>query len=390
MRLNARSAARARFTVYAALVAMVAVESWAALIHISHSDFIVYWEAARRLSAHLDPYNTAAASAAAWKQLSIAHPPYPLPYAYLPELAWLLTPLGRLSFRTANAVWLGASLVCIGAALGLLISIARRDAKHPDAATLLVCAATITVASVSGIAEGQVDGLLLLLAALALALLPGRRLLAGALLGLAAALKPQILWFVPLALLMVREWRTLVGMLIGGVGSLALSLAIVPPSQLGEWLRQLVQGLPAPSSTVSLPGIVTDWGGPAAALVAAIGLALIALAALWWVRERLDARTALGLGIVLSLLIAPHDYSHDLLLLGVLAVAAALIVGWSRTLAVAVIALDIATLIDAWLPASWDHVEALVMVVLAVALIWQVRPRSERSGTPALDSATTG
>jgi hypothetical protein len=390
MRLNARSAARARFTVYAALVAMVAVESWAALIHISHSDFIVYWEAARRLSAHLDPYNTAAASAAAWKQLSIAHPPYPLPYAYLPELAWLLTPLGRLSFRTANAVWLGASLVCIGAALGLLISIARRDAKHPDAATLLVCAATITVASVSGIAEGQVDGLLLLLAALALALLPGRRLLAGALLGLAAALKPQILWFVPLALLMVREWRTLVGMLIGGVGSLALSLAIVRPSQLGEWLRQLVQGLPAPSSTVSLPGIVTDWGGPAAALVAAIGLALIALAALWWVRERLDARTALGLGIVLSLLIAPHDYSHDLLLLGVLAVAAALIVGWSRTLAVAVIALDIATLIDAWLPASWDHVEALVMVVLAVALIWQVRPRSERSGTPALDSATTG
>ena len=350
----------------------------------------MFWEAARRLSAHLDPYNTAAASAAAWKQLSIAHPPYPLPYAYLPELAWLLTPLGRLSFRTANAVWLGASLVCIGAALGLLISIARRDAKHPDAATLLVCAATITVASVSGIAEGQVDGLLLLLAALALALLPGRRLLAGALLGLAAALKPQILWFVPLALLMVREWRTLVGMLIGGVGSLALSLAIVRPSQLGEWLRQLVQGLPAPSSTVSLPGIVTDWGGPAAALVAAIGLALIALAALWWVRERLDARTALGLGIVLSLLIAPHDYSHDLLLLGVLAVAAALIVGWSRTLAVAVIALDIATLIDAWLPASWDHVEALVMVVLAVALIWQVRPRSERSGTPALDSATTG
>jgi hypothetical protein len=31
MRLNARSAARAQFTVYAALLAMVAVESWAAL-----------------------------------------------------------------------------------------------------------------------------------------------------------------------------------------------------------------------------------------------------------------------------------------------------------------------------------------------------------------------
>jgi hypothetical protein len=125
---------------------------------------------------------------------------------------------------------------------------------------------------------------------------------------------------------------------------------------------------------VSLPGIVTDWSGSTAALVAAAGLALVTLVALWWVRERLDARTALGLGIVLSLLIAPHDYSHDLLLLGVLAAAAGLIAGWSRTLAVAVIALNIASLIDAWLPARWDHLEALVMIVLAVALIWQVRP----------------
>jgi hypothetical protein len=390
MQLSARLAARARFAVYAALLAMIAVESWAALIHISHSDFIVFWEAARRLSAHADPYNTVAASAAAWKQLAIAHPPYPLPYAYLPELAWLLRPLGQLPFRTANAIWLGICLVSIAAALGLLISIARRDAKHADGATLLVCAATITVASVSGIAEGQADGLLLLLAALALALLPERKLVAGAMLGLAAALKPQILWFVPLALLIVREWRTLLGMLIGGLGALVLSFAIVTPSQLGEWLRQLAQGLPAPSSTVSLPGIVTDWGGPAAALVAASGLALIALVALWWVRERLDARTALGLGIVLSLLIAPHDYSHDLLLLGVLAAAAALIVGWSRTLAVGVIALDIAALIDAWLPASWDHLEALVMVVLAVAFIWQARPVSmpPRASTPDAAIAT--
>src|ERR1035438_1007506 len=135
MPLNARSAARARFTVYAALLAMVAVESWAALTHISHSDFIVFWEAARRLSAHLDPYNTAAASAAAGKQVAVAYPPHPLPYPSLPKLARLLTPLGHLSFRTANAIWLAVSLVCIGAGLGLLISIARRDAKHPDLAT---------------------------------------------------------------------------------------------------------------------------------------------------------------------------------------------------------------------------------------------------------------
>ncbi|MGD1054115.1 MAG: glycosyltransferase 87 family protein, partial [Candidatus Dormibacteria bacterium] len=372
------------------LLALVAVESWAALTNITHSDFIVFWEAARRLSAHADPYDSVAVSAAAWKQLAVAHPPYPLPYAYLPELAWLLRPLAQLPFRAANAVWLGISLVSIGAGLGLLIATARRLAPRTGGATLLVCASTITLASASGIAEGQVDGPLLLLAALALALLPRRRLAAGVALGLAAALKPQILWFVPLALLVVREWRTLAGMLIGGLGCLALSLAVVPPSQLGEWMRQLFQGLPAPSSTVSLPGIVIDWAGPTAALVAAAGLALVALIALWWMRARLDARTALGLGIVLSLLIAPHDYSHDLLLLGVLAATAALITGWSRTLVLAVIALDVATWVDAWLPGSWAHVEALVMLALVVALIWQARPRAERPREPSLDPATTG
>jgi len=374
MPLSARSAAPLRLAVYAALLALVAVESWAALTHLTHSDFVFFWEAARRLSAHADPYNAVATSVAAWKQVGVAHPPYPLPYAFLPEVAWLLTPLGHLSFTTANEIWLAISLASIAAALGVLIAISLRQSLRPREATLLVCAATVTLASVSGIAEGQVDGPLLLLAALALGLLPGRPLAAGAILGVAAAIKPQILWLVPLALLVAWEWRTLVGMGIGALVSVGLGFLIVPVSQMGEWLRQLIQGLPTPSSTVSLPGIVTDWSGSTAALVAAAGLALVTLVALWWVRERLDARTALGLGIVLSLLIAPHDYSHDLLLLGVLAAAAGLIAGWSRTLAVAVIALNIASLIDAWLPARWDHLEALVMIVLAVALIWQVRP----------------
>ena len=79
--------ARVRSVVYAALLVLVAEESWSAIVHLSHSDFIVFWEAARRLSAHVDPYNAVAASAAAWHQLGVAHPPYPLPYAYLPELA---------------------------------------------------------------------------------------------------------------------------------------------------------------------------------------------------------------------------------------------------------------------------------------------------------------
>jgi hypothetical protein len=382
--------ARVRLVVYVALLALVAEESWAAIVHLSHSDFIVFWEAARRLSAHADPYNAAAASAAAWHQLGISHPPYSLPYAYLPELAWLLTPLGRLSFPTANAIWLGVSLAGLVAALGVLVAVARRQPSRPRESTLLVCAATITLASASGIAEGQLDVIVLLLTALGVALLPGHRFGAGVLLGVAAVNKPQILWLVPVVLLMVREWRTFLGMVTGALGAFAVGFLLVPPAQMVEWLRQLFQGYPAPSSTVAFPGIATDWGGPTAALLTAIPLAIVALAGVWWVRARLDARTALALGIVLSLVVAPHDYSHDLLLIGAVAAVAGLVAGWPRALAFAIIAIDLAAFADSWLNPPWDHLEALPLAALGIALIWQVRPRSERSGTPALDTATTG
>lgn len=140
---------------------------------------------------------------------------------------------------------------------------------------------------------------------------------------------------------------------------------------------------------MAFPGIATDWGGPTAAMLTAIPLAVIALAGIWWVRARLDARTALALGIVLSLVVAPHDYSHDLLLIGAVAAVAGLVAGWPRALAFAIIAIDLVAFADSWLNPPWDHLEALPLAALGVAFIWQVRPRSERSSTPAPDPATT-
>ncbi len=390
MRLSPRSAARVRIVVYAALLALVAEESWAAVVHLSHTDFIVFWEAARRLAAHADPYNSVAASAAAWHQLGVAHPPYPLPYPYLPELAWLLTPLGRLPFVTANAIWLGVSLAGLAVAIGLLVAVALRHSSRPPDTVLLVCAATLTLGSASGIAEGQLDVVVLLLTALGLVLLPARRFGAGVLLGLAAVNKPQSLWLVPLALLMVREWRVLLGMVSGAAAAFAIGFLIVPPAQMMEWVRQIFHGYPAPSSTVAFPGVAMDLGGPTAALATAIPLAILALAGIWWVRGRLDARTVLGLGIVLSLVVAPHDYSHDLLLVGALAASAGLVVGWPRWLALGVVAIDLAAFADSWLNPPWDHLEALPLAALGIALIWQVRPGAERSTAPVLDPAAAG
>jgi hypothetical protein len=270
----------------------------------------------------------------------------------------------------------------------VLVAVARRQPSRPRDSTLLICAAAITVASASGIAEGQLDVIVLLLTALGLALLPAHRFSAGVLLGVAAINKPQIFWLVPVALLMVREWRTFLGMVTGAVVAFALGFLLVPPAQMAEWLRQLFQGYPAPSSTVAFPGIAADVGGPTAALLTAIPLAMVALAGVWWVRARLNARTALGLGIVLSLVVAPHDYSHDLLLIGAVAAMAGLIAGWPRVLALAIIAIDVTAFVDTWLYPPWDHLEALAVAALGIALIWQVRPTTVPAPASILEGSS--
>jgi hypothetical protein len=45
-------------------------------------------------------------------------------------------------------------------------------------------------------------------------------------------------------------------------------------------------------------------------------------------------------------------------------------------------------LVDAWLNPPWDHLEALAVAALGIALIWQARPTMEPASASTLEGAS--
>lgn len=121
-----------------------------------------------------------------------------LPFLYPPGILLLLWPLALCSYVAAFALWIGITLAIY------LASLWRR--RGWALATLMVLAAPAS-AICAGL--GQTGFLVggLLIAGLRLA--PGRPVLAGIVLGL-AAVKPQLVLLLPLALASARLWRCLV------------------------------------------------------------------------------------------------------------------------------------------------------------------------------------
>jgi hypothetical protein len=67
---------------------------------------------------------------------------------------------------------------------------------------------------------------------------------------------------------------------------------------------------------------------------------------------------------------------------------AGLIAGWPRVVTLAIIAIDLTALVDAWLNPPWDHLEALAVAALGIALIWQARPTMEPASASTLEGAS--
>jgi hypothetical protein len=65
-------------------------------------------------------------------------------------------------------------------------------------------------------------------------------LLGGILWGIAATVKPQLMFFAPLALLVRRDWMMFAGMSIGCLLMVAASLVVLDPSLWAGWLESLI------------------------------------------------------------------------------------------------------------------------------------------------------
>lgn len=330
-------------------------------------DFLPLWTAGRM--AWTDPgrvYDFAAVTRAqAWLLPDFG---FLRPYAYPPTALIVLAPLGALPFWAALPVWTGASFAVFAAAG------ARLAPGHtPLALGLMIFSPAVVLAAM----VGQTVLLAAGLAALAVSELERRPRLAGLMLALAAAVKPQAALLAPVALVACGAFETLAAAAVAGAALAAASIVLFGLARWPEWLASLgpfqsvIEGVPALMRGVIAPaGPAHALGltGPAA-LAWRTGFALAGGLLVWRgfraSRDPAMRLAALGAG---SLTAAPYAMHYDGVLLVIPAVALALRLeapGWLRALAALAAVCEVTT----------PDVGFLAVAAFAALACWELRPR---------------
>ncbi|HYL39603.1 MAG TPA: glycosyltransferase family 87 protein [Bryobacteraceae bacterium] len=227
--------------------------------------------------------------------------------------ALLLKPLGWLPYLGAYWVWQAVNV------LALIWFLALFSARF----RALVAIAALSGPLYSMLVNGQDVALILLfLGSSLLCLRNGRPFAAGLLLSL-CAIKPHLVFALPLVLVVRREWRALAGLALGGAVLTAMSFAAGGVHWLSDY-----------AALLSHPGLHQHGSYGLRTAVEGLGLSglkwalatagVCAMPALWiaWRSEATDL--ALAYAIPFSLLGGFHVYMHDLaLLLVTCAIAAA-------------------------------------------------------------------
>jgi hypothetical protein len=270
--------------IWAGVAVAVGLAVWAAATQAARPgfgpDFFTFWDAAQGTAAQAYRFD--------------ATPGHSLPFVYPPTLLLLLAPLKGLARTDAYLIWVALSVGTFVAASSLL---ARRLAP------LIVFCVPVVFAAITGQTS------LLLGAAILCGLSQLRRpWLAGALLGLALCIKPQLLFLLPAGLIAARAWRVL---LFTGLMAGAMCLASVAVLGLDAW-RDWLAALPQLQTweaqrhmqTVSL---AAHAGLLARGALVAAGCAATAAA---FLRDDLGLR--LTAVVTASVLCAPHAMPYDL------------------------------------------------------------------------------
>jgi hypothetical protein len=264
-----------------------------------YPDFVVFWTAARHA---VDPqlYDPAHLTAAAGGATGL-WPAVALGYTNPPTFLLLLVPFGLLPYQTAYLLWAGLSCVAlVWASAGLV---------RPGWAVAIL---PFTIPVLVGAALGQ--SVLLVVSAFTFGVLQldRRPRLAGALIAVAACIKPQLMILSPLLLL--GHWSALRAAIVTGLLLVIASLSLGPRHWM-NWLAQMpgfvhvVQGLAAahrfPLVSLLSPGL------PLVAKLVVIGAGL---AFALWCSRRSPAEQIIGV-ICGSLCCTPYDARPDLVAL---------------------------------------------------------------------------
>jgi hypothetical protein len=249
-------------------------------------DFAVYWRAAGEPAA------------------MAYSPDHPRPFPYMPTMLLWIWPLAYSNF------FLGYAVVAVASIAGLIFACRPHLGKGTMALTL------VSVPMVRCVRNGQVSAVLA--AVLIWACGTRNRLFAGAALGAAFTIKPQLVWLAPLMLLLNRDRQALLAWFASVLSSVALSIALFGSGLWAEWFASMTNFHSVVIDTGVLdigvtPAAVAEWAGLPAIPFLALGVAAgIALVYVCRNMGPLEKATAIGAG---SLLGAPYAMAYDLVVI---------------------------------------------------------------------------
>jgi alpha-1,2-mannosyltransferase len=250
----------------------------------------------------------------------LAYRPERNPYG--PQVAVAFAPLAALPYLLSLLGFTLLSLCAYATAAWLLW---RSAPALRGEGTLVALSAAAFPALLTTLRFGQTSTFTLLALALAVVgLQAGRPVLAGLALG-SLAYKPQLLVVALPVLFLARDWRCLSGVLAAIVIQVIVALAAGPEAlvRYAQTLQEVALRpdlvMLHPENAHSLRGFLRLVGGPpAVATVVPLALALVAvpvLARRW--RAGSSPLLLVGLLVLVTVLLAPHLLSYDLLLLAV-------------------------------------------------------------------------
>jgi Glycosyltransferase family 87 len=221
-------------------------------------DFLAMWTGGHIAAVHpLAIYDSGVVDRAqAWLLGSAAHD---RPFPYPPDSLLIFQPLGALPFWTAAIVWMAVILAAFCAVVASL---------RPQHRGLVLTLTLLAPGAVWAALSGQCVFLIGALAIAGVAQLERRPILAGVLLGAAAAFKPTVLMMAPAALIGGRHWRSLIVSGLTGLAFVGLSALIWGPGLWFTWLAYAPRYLAAITGN---PDYVTAIVAPAG-LAAQLGL----------------------------------------------------------------------------------------------------------------------
>jgi hypothetical protein len=266
-------------------------------------------------------------------------------YDFPPLLAWMVIPLTFLPLAAAFYVWTGVNLVSFAAASRL----AFRDNTFRWVTVLMVSLALWP--AVFSLERGQPELIVYALAVGSWWLAANRRdRWAGVVLGLAWAIKPQIVLLLPAVFLLCGRPRAAAWWLLTTAVAWCVFVLALGRSGMAVYLYALQWAASDPGFAAA--PIVAPFGPALSLLLGQALFAVISLAAVWRQRASLEMGFAIGLVGTLASAVHLHEYDY----VGLIAAA------WFVIIAARVSVIDMA----------WMAVGAVCCQLPAIGIRWPI------------------